>query len=140
MSAHHPLRKRKQKTLAEAAAEWLQSIEDAQKEKPLPEKLQAMPAAKVTPIVLDMRKFDGSHRTIDTLASRGMALKISQDATSVGFKVLEKKGGKTLSTLQIPVADITEDAYLLFTLPETTLTPDSLLIVPQQRCLRPVKG
>ncbi len=128
MASRHEFRKRRGgKAFADACAEWLQSIEDAQKEKPLPEKLQAMPKGKVTPIVLDLRKFENSSRVADALASKATAIKVAYEAKTIALVVLEKKGGKTLAQSRFPVEDIAEDAYTLFTLPETTLTPDSIL-------------
>ena len=40
---------------------------------------------------------------------------------------LEKSGGKVLSKLHVPVGGIANDAYTLLTLPETPLTPESVL-------------
>ena len=129
MSKRHGFRKRRGQTFEDACSEWLQAIEEAQNEKPLPEKLKALPADKVTQIAMDIRKLDASLRLIDSLANRGIALKIAQDPVSIALDVLERRGGKKLSTLKVPVEDIDGEAFSLFTLPETTLTPDSVLRV-----------
>ena len=128
MASRHAFRKRRGgKTLPEACVEWIQSIEDAQKEKPLPERLQALPEGKVTTVDFDLRRFENSLRVSDALARRGTALKVAYEAKTVSIVVLEKSGGKVLSKLHVSVDDIANDAYTLFSLPETTLTPDSVL-------------
>ena len=130
MASRHAFRKRRGgKAFPEACTEWMQSIEDAQKEKPLPEKLRTLPKNKVTSVDFDLRRFENSQRISDALARRGIAIKVAYEAKSVTLLVLEKSGGKVLSKLHVPVGDIAGEEYKLFSLPETTLTPDSVLRV-----------
>ncbi|MBO4345615.1 MAG: DUF4838 domain-containing protein [Victivallales bacterium] len=128
MASRHAFRKRRGgKLLPEACAEWIQSIEDAQKEQPLPEKLRALPEGKVTAVDFDLRKYPNSLRISDMLARRGTALKVAYEAKSVALAVLEKSGGKVLAQSHVKLDDIAEDSYTLFSIPETTLTPESVL-------------
>jgi hypothetical protein len=121
-------RRRDKKKLSEAFAIFADSIKDAQKEKPLPIQLQKLPKNKVVAVNPDLLKYESSNRQTDVLANKGAALKVHNGNSFFELNIKNKSTGRSFKK-RILVKDIPGDSYKLFKVGETTLTPDSVVIL-----------